>query len=82
MIGKKRKEAFRLKKQYEKDFYPSKAQVIKVSQHYLVSVIIKNHPFSYTIGLPQIEGTEDERNKNFARFLVDSVLYLSKGGRK
>lgn len=78
MSSKKRKEAFRLKKQFEKDFSPAKAKVIRLSQYYLVSIQIKGKPFSYRVTLDQLKGSAEQRNLSFAKFIVDSMIYASK----
>lgn len=76
MIGKKRKEAIRLARQYKKDCH-DKATIRKLNFNYLITIQIKGKPFSYIIGLEETQGTIEERNLKFARFLVNSIEYYN-----
>lgn len=73
MIGKKKKEAYRLCSLL-KETFKAKPYVTKVSEAYLITILIKRKTFSYKVGLEQLQGSEEERNKNFAQFIVDSIF--------
>ena len=74
MVGKKLNEARRLAKLYNQTFKGSFASVTKLSNEYLVTITINRKKFSYSVNLNSLENDEDKRNKEFAKFIVDSVM--------
>lgn len=74
MTGKKLQEARRLKKYFDESMTPNKATIVKLSNSYLVSFIIKSKPFSYEVDLSALKGTEQERNINFAKYICEAIL--------
>lgn len=74
MTGKKLQEARRLKKYFDDSMKPNKATIIKLSNTYLVSFIIKSKPFSYEVNLSSLHGTVEERNNNFARYICEAIM--------
>ena len=73
MVGKKLNEARRLAKLYNQTFKGSCAIVTSISNEYIITVTIKNKKFSYPINLSSLSNSEEDRNKNFAKFIVDSI---------
>lgn len=78
MVGKKLNEARRLAKLYNQTFKDSVAYVTKLSNEYLVTIAINGKKFSYSVNLNSLENDEDKRNKEFAKFIVDSVMNYSR----
>lgn len=74
MIGKKRKEARRLCEYVNNSNMNMQAVVTRLSNQYLVSILIKGTFYSYPIGLKQLRGSEQERNTEFVKFICDSML--------
>lgn len=74
MTGKKLAEARRLRDYANASGMGLNATITPVSETWLVSILIKGRRYSYVINTAKLDGSEEHRNKQFAKFIVDSML--------
>ena len=74
MTGKKLEEARRLRDYANTSGMGLNATITPVSETWLVSILIKGKRYSYVINTAKLEGSEEHRNKQFAKFIVNSML--------
>ena len=74
MIGKKLAEARRLRDYANSSGMGLNASIAPVSETWLVSILIKGRRYSYVINTAQLDGSEEYRNLQFAKFVVYAMM--------
>ena len=74
MTGKKLAEARRLRDYANASGMGLNATITPVSETWLVSIVIKGRRYSYVINKSKLDGSEEHRNLQFAKFVVYSMM--------